>query len=157
MPGLRNQSGLSLQTNNIISHIRTDMHIPAYHSWGKEQSAHIQKPAPLQQQKMLPRPSPWLQQQRGNNEDLKANFLGMKQWANNNTNNNNNNNVGAPATPGGAAVSNQSDDLQSMVLDFMENDSVEHMEGVEAEAGSPCMKLPEKLQVGSSFLLIEPT
>jgi hypothetical protein len=145
MPGLRNQSGLSLQTNNIISHIRTDMHIPAYHSWGKEQSAHIQKPAPVQQQqqKMLPRPSPWLQQQRGNNEDLKANFLGTKQWGNNNTNNN----VGAPATPGGAAVSNQSDDLQSMVLDFMENDSVEHMEGVETEAGSPCMKLPEKLQV----------
>lgn len=149
MPGLKNQSGLSLQTNNMISHIRTDMHVPSYHSWGKEQSADIQKPAPVQQRKVLPRPSPWLQQQRGSNEDLKANLLGTKPWVNNNGNHN----VGAPATPGGAAASNQSDDLQSMVLDFMENDSVEHMEGVETEAGSPCMKLSEKLQVDppSSF------
>jgi hypothetical protein len=77
----------------------------------------------------VPRPPQWLKQGRENH-----NYLGTK--AVNNT---------APTVP--IYGSNESDDLQAMVHDFLENDSLDYMDGADSDEPSPIKKLIDTLQV----------
>lgn len=137
MPGLRYQPAIS---SNTISFDQSDMHIPTRTgglSWDLEHLTHFQK-SPVQAQPYVParqkvnRPAQWFQ--RGK-EDRQSNFLSTKQW-------------GVPVNTGAVCQgSNDSEDLQVMVQDYIENDSLDYMDGVESDVGSSAAKLIENLQV----------
>lgn len=76
---------------------------------------------------VVPRPPQWLKQGRG-----RHNYLGTKAVST------------APVVP--IYGSNESDDLQAMVHDFIENDSLELMDGVDSDGPSPPKKLIDTLQ-----------
>lgn len=55
----------------------------------------------------------------------------------------------APAAPAVPACygSNESDDLQAMVHDFIENDPLDHTEGVDSDGSTSGKKVTETFQV----------
>ncbi|KAG0582023.1 hypothetical protein KC19_3G027300 [Ceratodon purpureus] len=80
------------------------------------------------------RPPQWLQQSR---EDLRGNFLGTKCW---------DGGVSAAVAPDTSC--NGDNDLQAMVHDFIENDCVDYMDGVDGrDGGKPALALSDNLQV----------
>lgn len=131
MPGLRYQFGMSPFTSSLN---RGDGNVLAHHTGGISRDWEMSRPqnvpySPNQSTKMRRSPQ-WLQPSK---EEFKLNFLGTsKHWSS-------------------AAVvldtTCESDDLQAMVHDFIENDCVEHMDGVDSDGASIGLTLSENLQV----------
>lgn len=126
MPGLRRQPGISSYTNSLY---HADMHTPAQqYSWDREHSIVSRRAATASTRQTVPRPPQWLKQGRENH-----NYLGTKAVTNT-----------APTVP--IYGSNESDDLQAMVHDFLENDSLDYMDGADSDEPSPIKKLIDTLQ-----------
>lgn len=132
MPGLRRQPGISSYTNSLY---HADMHTAAQqqqYSWDREHSIVSRRPLQV--------PPQWLKQQGRE----KHNYLGTKP-------------VSAVSAVPVRYGSNESDDLQAMVHDFIENDSLDYMDGGDSDGPAPAKKLIETLQVcffSASFILV---
>lgn len=165
MPGLRNAAGGIRSYASFAPYFPTttttttaDMHIPAppppQQSWENlVPSSHTNYfHRPSSQQRSVHRPLQWLHhQQQHRREDLRSNFLGTNPNTNTNNNTNNINNQHhqqqQPRHPLISHGSNDSDDLQAMVHDFIENDSVDYMDGTDSDGAPPSLKLTDNLQV----------
>lgn len=102
------------------------------YSWDRDKSIISRRPVTSRQ--VVPRPLLWFQKERRD----QCNYLGTK----------------APSTAPAVPVchgSNESDDLQAMVHEFIENDPLEYMDGVDSDGPSPGKKLIENLQVCPLF------
>lgn len=98
------------------------------YSWDRDKSIISRRPVTSRQ--VVPRPLLWFQKERRD----QCNYLGTK----------------APSTAPAVPVchgSNESDDLQAMVHEFIENDPLEYMDGVDSDGPSPGKKLIENLQM----------
>lgn len=97
-------------------------HADMHNSWDREQRSIVScRPVPLNTR--------WLKQGREN----KHNYLGTK--------------TAVSSTPVPVRYgSNESDDLQAMVHDFIENDSLDCMDGTDSDGPAPAKKLIETLQ-----------
>ncbi|XP_073392012.1 uncharacterized protein [Physcomitrium patens] len=129
MPGLRYQLGMSPFTDFLEC---GDVNMPASrYMGGISRDREMARPQNVPQStKAVRRAQPqWLKPIR---EDSRVNFLGTKHW-------------GSPTVV--PDTSYESDDLQAMVHDFIENDSADCMDGVEGDGGSPVLTLTENLQI----------
>lgn len=100
------------------------------YSWDREKSIIHRRPTTTRQ--AVFRPSQWLK--------LRNNYLGVRHLST------------APAAPAMPAVpacygSNESDDLQAMVHDFIENDPLDHTEGVDSDGSTSGKKVTETFQM----------